>query len=39
MMAQIRESLVDMAQQLEEQKRNITKFNEWVDDQVSILQS
>ena len=36
--AQIRESLVDMAQQLEEQKGNITKFNEWVEDQVSILQ-
>ena len=37
--AQIQESLVDMAQQLEEQKGNITKFNEWVKDQVSILQS
>ena len=37
--AQIRESLVDMAQQLEEQKGNMTKFNEWVEDQVSILQS
>ena len=39
MEAQIRESLVGMAQQLEEQKGNITKFNEWVEDQVSILQS
>ena len=39
MVAQIREPLVDMAQQLEEQKGNITKFNEWVEDQVSILQS
>ena len=39
MVVQIRESLVDMAQQLEEQKGNTTKFNEWVEDQVSILQS
>ena len=37
--AQIRESLVDMAQQLETQKGNITKFNEWVEEQVTILQS
>ena len=37
--AQIWESLVDMTQQLKEQKGNITKFNEWVEDQVSILQS
>ena len=36
---QIWESLVDMARQLEEQKGNITKFNEWVEEQVSILQS
>ena len=35
--AQIRESLVDMAQQLEEQKINIAKFNKWVGDQVPIL--
>ena len=39
MVAQTRESLVDMAQQLEEQKGNTTKFNEWVEDQISILQS
>ena len=35
--SQIRESLVDMAQQLETEKRNITKFNEWVEEQVTIL--
>ena len=39
MASQICESLVDMAQQLETQKGNITKFNEWVDEQVAILQS
>ena len=39
MASQIRESLVDMAQQLETQKGNITKFNEWVEEQVTILQS
>ena len=39
MVAQIREALVDMAQQLEQQKGNITKFNEWVEDHISILQS
>ena len=37
--SQIRESLVDMTQQLETQKGNITKFNEWVEEQVAILQS
>ena len=37
--SQIRELLVDMAQQLETQKGNITKFNEWVEEQVTILQS
>ena len=37
--SQIRESLVDMAQQLEIQKGNITKFNKWVEEQVAILQS
>ena len=36
---QICESLVDMTQQLETQKGNITKFNEWVEEQVAILQS
>ena len=39
MVSQICESLVDMAQQLETQKGNITKFNEWVEEQVAILQS
>ena len=39
MASQICESLVDMAQQLETQKGNITKFNEWVEEQVAILQS
>ena len=39
MAAQIHESLVDMAQQLETQKGNITKFNEWVEEQVALLQS
>ena len=39
MASQIHESLVDMAQQLETQKGNITKFNEWVEEQVAILQS
>ena len=37
--SQIHESLVDMAQQLGTQKGNITKFNEWVEEQVTILQS
>ena len=37
--SQIRESLVDMAQQLETQKGNITNFNKWVEEQVTILQS
>ena len=37
--SQICESLVDMTQQLETQKGNITKFNEWVEEQVAILQS
>ena len=37
--SQIHESLVDMAQQLETQKVNITKFNEWEEEQVTILQS
>ena len=37
--SQIRESLVDMTQQLETHKGNITKFNEWVEEQVAILQS
>ena len=37
--SQIRELLVDMAQQLETQKGNTTKFNEWVEEQVAILQS
>ena len=39
MASQIHESLVDMAQQLETQKENITKFNECVEEQVTILQS
>ena len=39
MASQIHESLVDMAQQLETQKGNITKFNEWVEERVAILQS
>ena len=39
MASQICESLVDMAQQLETQKGNITEFNEWVEEQVAILQS
>ena len=37
--SQILESLVDTAQQLETQKGNITKFNDWVEEQVVILQS
>ena len=37
--SEIHESLVDMAQQLETPKGNITKFNEWVEEQVTILQS
>ena len=37
--SQIRESLVDMTQQLETHKGNITKFNEWVKEQVPIWQS
>ena len=37
--SQIRESLVDMTQQLEAHKGNITKFNEWVEEQVAILHS
>ena len=37
--SQIRESLVDLTQQLETHKRNITKFNEWVEEQVAILHS
>ena len=37
--SQIRESLVDMTQQLETHKGNITKFNKWVEEQVTILQS
>ena len=37
--SQIRESLVDMTQQLEAHKGNITKFNEWVQEQVAILHS
>ena len=37
--SQIRESLVDMTQQLETHKGNITKFNEWVKEQAAILQS
>ena len=36
---QIWESLVDMTQQLETQKGNITKFNEWVEEQVTTLPS
>ena len=39
MASQIQESLVDMAQQMETQKGNITKFNKWVEEQVAILQS
>ena len=39
MASQIHESLVDMAQQLETQKGNITKFNKWVEEQVTIIQS
>ena len=37
--SQICELLVDIEQQLETQKGNITKFNEWVEEQVAILQS
>ena len=37
--SQIRELLVDMTQQLETYKGNITKFNKWVKEQVAILQS
>ena len=37
--SQIWELLVDMTQQLETHKGNITKFNEWVEQQVTILQS
>ena len=36
--SQIQESLVDMTQQLETHKGNITKFNKWVEEQVAILQ-
>ena len=39
MASQIHELLVEMTQQLEDQKRNITKFNKWVEEQVIILQS
>ena len=39
MASKICESLVDMAAQLETQKGNITKFNKWVEEQVTILQS
>ena len=39
MAAQIRESLVDMSNELEKQKGNITTFNEWVEDQIMILHS
>ena len=37
--SQIWESLVDMTQQLEAHKGNITKFNNWVKEQVAILHS
>ena len=37
--SQIRESLIDMTQQLEAHKGNITKFNKWVEEQVAILHS
>ena len=37
--SQIRELLVDMTQQLEAHKGNITKFNMWVEEQVAILHS
>ena len=37
--SEIQESLMDMTQQLENHKENITKFNEWVEEQVVILQS
>ena len=37
--SQIQESLVDMTQQFETHKGNITKLNEWVEEQVAILQS
>ena len=37
--SQIRESLVDLTQQLEAHKGNIMKFNEWVKEQVAILHS
>ena len=37
--AQIREYLVNMTQQLEELKGDMTRFNKWVEDPVSILQS
>ena len=37
--SQIRELLIDMSQQLEANKGNITKFNEWVKEQVAILHS
>ena len=36
---QIRESLVDITQQLETHKGNIRKFKDWVEEQVAILQS
>ena len=37
--SQNQESLVDMTQQLEAHKGNITKFNKWVEEQVAILHS
>ena len=37
--SQIRESLIDMTQQLETHKGNITKLNKWVEEQVAILHS
>ena len=37
--SQIRESLVDMTQQLEGHKGNTMKFDEWVKEQVAILHS
>ena len=36
--SQIHESLVDMKQQMELYKGDITKFIEWVDGEVTILQ-
>ena len=37
--SQIWKPLVEMTQQLETHKGNITKFNKWVEEQVAILQS